>query len=476
MWGGTILNLCYTLRMNKTLKIFLIAMSLVLVVVVGLIYFTKSSDKAESNNPGIADNSVTEKVYDTIIIGAGVSGLSAYRSLSKNEDLSILILEARERIGGRIWTDTLGETIAADVGASWIHGIKGNPISKIIKDNNIAVAPTDYDDDIVYNTKGVEVAYQEDLVEDFQEFAEDNYDVDFVTLLDQYAKNISQEETAYLRFVLNTLISHELGTTLSDVSYASFDVGKEFAGGDVLFRDGYSQIIEILAEGADVRLGDPVNTVAYNGTLAKVSTANDISYSAKTILVTVPLGVLKKGYIKFIPELPEEKIQAINTLGMGVLNKTYLLFDDVFWDTEEDIIGYIQEDGKWAETVNLYPAINQPVLVMFNAGDQAEEIELLSDDETVADALVVLANIYGVEKLTPVVDSIITRWSSDQWSGGSYSYLPKGASDDIYQALAESVENVFFAGEATSKDYPATVHGAYLSGVRAAKEIAKMLR
>jgi len=111
--------------MNKTLKIFLIAMSLVLVVVVGLIYFTKSSDKAESNNPGIADNSVTEKVYDTIIIGAGVSGLSAYRSLSKNEDLSILILEARERIGGRIWTDTLGETIAADVGGkldSWHKG------------------------------------------------------------------------------------------------------------------------------------------------------------------------------------------------------------------------------------------------------------------------------------------------------------------------------------------------------------------
>jgi len=461
--------------MTKILKVFLIITALV-VVIIGLFYFSKSFDKIENNNLQINDDSVSEKVYDTIIVGAGISGLSAYQKLSQNKNLSILIIEARDRIGGRIWTDTLGETIAADLGASWIHGVKGNPISKIVKDNNISVAPTNYDNDIVYNSNGVEIEYQKDLVEDFQKFAKDNYYVDFMTLLDEYAKNISKEEKAYLRFILNTLLTHELGANLSDISYASFDVGKEFAGGDVVFRDGYSQIIEILAKGADIRLGDPVTTISYDGILATVSTASGLSYKAQTVLVTVPLGVLQKGYIEFIPPLPEKKMQAINTLGMGVLNKTYLLFEDVFWDAEVEIIGYLQKNERWAEVVNLYPVIGQPVLVMFNGGVQAEEVELLSDTETVAEAVVVLENIYGTKKVTPVVDSLITRWSADEWSGGSYSYLPKGANEDVYQTLAESVENIFFAGEATNKDYPATVHGAYLSGVRTAKEISKSLR
>ena len=267
-------------------------------------------------------------------------------------------------------------------------------------------------------------------------------------------------------------MEHEYGADLADLSLESVDGGSEYGGSDVLFPGGYGQIVEALSDGLEVRLRQAVTGIDHTGTHVVATTASGARFEADRVVVTLPLGVLKNGLVSFSPPLPPAKHQAIADLKMGVLNKTCLLFEDVFWEPGIEAIGYLGPDtGQWAETLSLHPYTGQPVLMMFNAGAYGTEMESLADREIVADATRALADMYGA--VPQPTDALVTRWGSDPWTLGSYSYVPVGSSFERYAALAEPIgDRVFFAGEATDPDHPATVHGAFLSGVRAAREIA----
>ena len=245
-------------------------------------------------------------------------------------------------------------------------------------------------------------------------------------------------------------------------------------GGDALFPGGYRQIVDVLAAGLDIRTGAAVARVDYGGPGVVLTTAAGESMEAASVVVTVPLGVLKKGAVTFTPALPPETQVAIDSLGMGVLNKTCLLFDELFWPPDVELIGHVgTRPGQWAETVSLYPYTGQPVLMMFNAGAYGARMEAMADAEVVGAALAALRDMYG--SVPPPKDVLVTRWRSDPWSYGSYSYVPAGSSFGHHAELSRPVENrVLFAGEATHPDYPATVHGAFLSGVRAARRITPL--
>ena len=275
-----------------------------------------------------------------------------------------------------------------------------------------------------------------------------------------------------MAYVLNTVVEHEFGADIADVSFDSVSGGDTFAGNDALFAAGYGQIIDRLAQGLDIRLEHPVTTIDYSGQRVVLGTGPGMTFDAAVAIVTVPLGVLKSGSPVFQPALPSRKRRAIDQLGMGVLNKTCLLFDNVFWQEDVELIGYVgAETGQWSETLNLYPYTGQPILMMFNAGSYGARIEAMPDAEVVSQALASLADMYG--SVPRPKDARITRWRSDPWSYGSYSYVPVGSSFRRHVDLARPVDGkVFFAGEATHRDYPATVHGAFLSGVRAAREVA----
>jgi monoamine oxidase len=190
--------------------------------------------------------------------------------------------------------------------------------------------------------------------------------------------------------------------------------------------------------------------------------------------VTLPLGVLQAKHVRFSPELPHSKQKVIAKLGMGVLNKCYLRFSHAFWPTDVDWLEYIPaKQGEWTEWINFQPIANIPILLGFNAADQGRAIEAWSDEKIVASAMQTLRKIYGVSIPNPI-DYQITRWASDPFSLGSYSYNAFGSVPQMRQDLAAPLErSVFFAGEASNKDYFGTAHGAYLSGLRAAQEISK---
>ena len=412
-----------------------------------------------------------------VIVGAGVAGLAAANELRANGFEDVVILEARDRIGGRIWTDSIGGDIPIDLGASWIHGVDGNPISAIATENRIATHPTDYDNEVVhFPVVGRPRLPAEEALRRFWELAEKQPDGTLQSAYEQYLTTYApgDSERLYLEYLLNTIVEHEYGADIGDLSLLSIEGGSAYSGYDVVFPSGYKQIIDTLADGAAIRLRHAVTEIDHSGIGIILKTAGGATFEATGVIVTVPLGVLKKGSISFLPSLPLRKRRAVARLEMGVLNKTCLLFDEVFWDKDIEFIGRVgAEKGHWAETLNLYPHTGRPILMMFNAGTYGVQLEQYSDRQIVENAVAVLTNMYG--NVPSPRDARITRWNSDQWTLGSYSYVPAGSSFEDYAVLGEPVDDrVFFAGEATHQDHPATVHGAFLSGVRAARQIAAL--
>ena len=409
------------------------------------------------------------------IVGAGIAGLAAAAELRAAGFDDVVVLEASDRIGGRIWTSRIGGGIPVDLGASWVHGIADNPIAGIANGNGIRMLPTDYGNEIVHFPDSAEKRRSGDRI--LKAFWKSAQRWPRESLRKVYRRHVETSQLAaadrrYLAFELNTTIEHEYGADIGDLSFESIDGGKDWPGRDALFPGGFGQIVDVLAAGLDIRTGRAVAKIDYRGPSVALTTADGETLEAACVVVTVPLGVLKQGAIVFMPELPVATRRAIDNLRMGVLNKTCLLFDDVFWPPDVELIRYLGvRPGQWAEAVSLYRYTRQPVVMMFNAGAYGALIETMPDEEVVSDALAALADMYG--SVPQPKDALVSRWRSDPLFHGSYSYVPVGSTFSEYAKLARPIgDRVLLAGEATHDEYPATVHGAYLSGIRAARHIA----
>ncbi|MFM8427371.1 MAG: flavin monoamine oxidase family protein [Chloroflexota bacterium] len=416
-----------------------------------------------------------------LVLGAGIAGLAAAQALTE-QGRSVIILEARNRVGGRMWTDSsLG--VPLDLGASWIHGVNGNPITKLAKQFGVKTVPTDDENSIMFNADGseysdVEWEETESLFEEIyeevalmQEETENDTSLQdaFDAVLSEY--DLSDEQRRRLNYYAYLGTSLEYGADMNDLSLWEWDQDEEFGGEEVIFPGGYNQITNGLAKGLDIRLETVVKTIRYgdDGVVVE-TTAGD--FVADQAVVTFPLGVLKQASVKFEPPLPESKQLAIQKLAMGVLNKVYLRFPEVFWDENVETISYLGDVlGEWSDWLSFVPFTGEPVLMAFHGGDKGFALENLSDDVIVAGAMKTLQVMFG-ESVPEPIGVLITRWGKDPFALGAYSHIPPFASGEDYDALFEPVDDkLYFAGEATSREYPSTVHGAYLSGLAAAREM-----
>jgi monoamine oxidase len=429
---------------------------------------------------------------DVIIIGAGISGIAAARAL-KAKGYNVLILEARNRVGGRIWTDnSLGTPL--DLGASWIHGINNNPIKQLADQFALKTLPTNYEARQIFDVNGTplsdntdttlsdryETIYERVIAIQEQMLDDDLNDISWQNALTQELskENFSSTELQELYFSLNTELEHEYGADLNELSLFNFDEGSAFKGVDHLFSGGYGQLIDkLIIDGKltlNIRLNQVVKSIDYTQSKGVKVTTDKNVFSALAVLVTLPLGVLKANTVKFIPALPQTKQNSIKKLGFGTLNKTYFQFPNCFWteDDDNELFNFISSTkGHWSEWLNIHHYNQQSVLLGFNAGKYGKDIESLSDQALISDGMQTLQKIYGKTIPSPK-GYLITRWNADPYAKGSYSFIGVGASIKDYDELAKPVNNrVFFAGEATSSDYAATVHGAFLSGEREAKKI-----
>ncbi|MFN8032410.1 MAG: FAD-dependent oxidoreductase [Mycobacterium sp.] len=421
---------------------------------------------------------------DVIVIGAGISGLAAARHLADHGQ-SVVILEARNRIGGRIWTSTTWAGAPMDLGASWIHGIDGNPIYQLAQQAGVKTVVTDGDSITYHLPGGQETTDQQsrrlerwgakaaDAVTRYQ----DEQDID--TSIRAAVRNsvdtgaLSSLDSAFLSYNLNEY-EQEYSGSIDELSALYFDSDAPIEGDDVLFPGGYGQLTDRLATGLRTLLEHTVTRVDWTRDGVTVTTDKGV-FAAGRVIVTLPLGVLQSGSVTFSPGLPAHKADAIRALGYGVLNKCYLRFPRAFW-VDTDWIGYVPPTdryGQWAQWINVARPTGLPILLGFNAADFGRAIEKWSDTTIVDSAMATLQTVYGPTIPNPV-DFQITRWVSDAYARGSYSYNKVGSTPAMRDDLATTVDGrVYFAGEATHRQSFATVHGAYESGLRAARDIVE---
>ncbi|KAI0396694.1 Sec1-like protein [Xylariaceae sp. FL0594] len=273
------------------------------------------------------------------------------------------------------------------------------------------------------------------------------------------------------------------------------DAGNEWEGKHTMVVGGYQNVplgLAIAPSRLDIRKDTAVKKISYDPEGiegARVECEDETVVHADYVVSTIPLGVLKHGSVEFQPPLPPTKAEAIERLGFGILNKIILVYDHAFWDTATDIFGclrsplarhslkqsdYASQRGRCFQWFNVSNTSGIPVLLALMAGDAGFDTEHSKNDELVAEATEVLRSVFG-GKVPQPVHSIVTRWGSDRFARGSYSSASPIMHADDYQNMAEPVGNLFFAGEHTTSTHPATVHGAYLSGLRAASEVLEAM-
>lgn len=412
-----------------------------------------------------------------LVVGAGIAGLAAAAGLQAR-GFTVTVLEGRDRIGGRIFTNRALGGNAVDLGASWIEGTQGNPITGLADQFGLARSVTDFDNVEVYNADGTaadEDAIDAELeaIEEAVEQVGEDADLSIQAAIDQaVGQGLIAPPSLGAGWGLVSEIEVASGEEMHNLSLWFADDDEGFDGDDVLFPNGYDGVVAGLAAGLDVRLGAIVTRVRYGPTGVLVDTTAG-TFSGSRAVITLPLGVLKAGVVEFDPPLPAWKQSAIAGLGMGTLNKTEMLFLSEFWDLGADFIGKISTTiGRFPEFLNARVFSPASILMGFTGGDTARALEGMSDASIQAQAMEALQQIYGAGIPTPV-GMVQTRWNSDPFSFGSYSHVPVGSTSEHYDTLALPVDDrLYFAGEATNREYRATVHGAYLSGAREAARIA----
>ncbi|CAN6479894.1 unnamed protein product [Victoria cruziana] len=437
---------------------------------------------------------------NVLIVGAGLAGLAAAKQL-RFLGFKVAVIEGRNRAGGRVFTKKLagdGVIAAADLGGSVLTGINGNPLGVMARQLGLPLHKV-RDQCPLYRPDGKAVNADVDakveelfnglldkvckLRQAMGEIA--SIDVSLGVALETFRRVYrvaeDKEEMMLLNWHLANLEYANAGL-LSNLSLAFWDQDDPYEmGGDHCFIPGGNErLVRVLVENLPVFYGRAVQEIRYGSDGVLVVAGGQV-FRGDMVLCTVPLGVLKSGSIKFEPELPQMKKDAISRLGFGLLNKVAMLFPRVFWSGGIDTFGHLTEDPKQRGEFFLfysYASVSGgPLLIALVAGESAIKFEDMPPSDAVRRVLEVLRGIFtpkGIEVPDPI-QAVCTRWGKDKFTYGSYSHVAVGSSGDDYDILAESVGcgRVFFAGEATNRRYPATMHGALLSGLREAANISR---
>ncbi|XP_009370583.2 probable polyamine oxidase 4 [Pyrus x bretschneideri] len=424
-----------------------------------------------------------------IVIGGGISGIAAARILH-DASFKVILLESRDRLGGRIHTDySFGCPV--DMGASWLHGVcNENPLAPLIRRLGLTLYRTSGDDSVLYDhdlesfalfdTDGCQVS-QKIVVEVGDTFTKILKETEKVRNEHTDDMSVSQaisvvmdrhpelRQNGLAHEVLQWYICRMEAWFAADadvISLKNWDQEHVLSGGHGLMVQGYDPIIKALAKDIDVRLNHRVIKILNVSNKVMVTIEDGRNFIADAAIITVPHGILKAKLIEFVPQLPEWKVAAISDLGVGNENKVALRFEKVFWPNVE-LLGIVAPNSfACGYFLNLHKATGHPVLVYMAAGRFAYDLEKLTNDAAVNFVMLQLKKM--LPDATEPVQYLVSRWGTDLNSLGCYSLDLVGKPGDIYERLRAPLGNLFFGGEAVSMDHQGSVHGAYSAGVMAA--------
>ncbi|OBA62440.1 monoamine oxidase [Mycobacterium sp. 1100029.7] len=412
-----------------------------------------------------------------LVVGAGMAGLAAAQSLV-DAGWPVRLLEARDRIGGRVCTNR-DWGVPIEMGASWIHGTTNDPLMELARKAQAQVIPTDYYGwaKLAVDPSLPPVDYDPDRWRAFVERACDRVDGgSLAAAVDAASRRaqLSAADRTQLAFYVATEIEDEFAAGAEQLSATTFDAGDYADGDQAVITNGYDALPRLLADGLQITFNTPVTAISRREDSVTVRAGNR-SFDGPAAIVTVPLGVLKAGSIAFDPPLPEGHLRAVNALGFGVLSKTFLRFDRRTWKTDNAFYYFMGTDpGAWAQWFTLSGAAG-PIVVVFNAGERGRTVESSAPAEVTARALPIARQLFGAD-IAPVAVRT-SSWAGDPYARGSYSFHAPGSGLDDRRRLQEPVsDRLYLAGEAVGVNNPSTVIGAVLSGRNAASQLIQRLK
>jgi monoamine oxidase len=415
-----------------------------------------------------------------LVIGAGLAGLAAARRLA-NAGLHVTIVEARNRIGGRVHTVRDRRfSIPVELGAEFVHG-KPKEIWDIIQQENILAGSIEGDN---WCSENHELKRCNDFWPRWQKVAHqlkraksypDRSFSEFIATID------ADSETKKCAFEFVEGFNAARSDLVSVQYLANAQEAADRISGDTPFRvfAGLDSIAESLSRfdstDVDIHLNTPIHEIEWRAGYVRAG-----GFEAEMAVVTLPLGVLQSGSVEFRPPVKKNEAAA-GSLIMGQVVKIILCFHSAFWEERAITkVSFIHARGERFPTWWTTRPIAARVLVGWAGGPPAEELALKGEDFILAAAIESLANTFkiGMRAIERRIRAYyVADWQADPFSMGAYSYIPTGSITSPV-VLAEPVANtLFFAGEATDTDgNTGTMHGAIATGYRAADEVLNSLR
>ncbi|XP_074658261.1 uncharacterized protein LOC141911182 [Tubulanus polymorphus] len=446
----------------------------------------------------VAQGAIAQRRAKVLILGAGAAGISAAKYLHDHGVKDFIIIDAENRIGGRVKATEFGDKIV-ELGANWVHGTDGNPLWDLAKKYKMAGVIANYDAYVTRDVNGNDVTSALDAA--YRKYDRADRVVDRIREFRLKNKMADVPLRAALRFG-GWPKRRSPVENLAEIFDVDFDTAVPAEETSVLYQEtlqenykhedffitdqrGYSYILERLADefltgGASRRLylNEIVTRVKYNGRGVKVKTKSGKLFRGDYAICTFSIGVMQSDAVKFIPRFPENKQLALNSFSMGTYTKIFMKFDasvQRFWDDEEYILYAHPNRGYYPIWQNLEAkglhSAGTNILLVTVIGDEADRVSRLPVATVKAELTAVLRSMYG-EQVPEPVEILVPDWHSNPFYYGSYSNWPPWMSADMHALMGAPLnDKLYFAGEGYSAEFYGYLHGAMQSGNQTAQQI-----
>jgi monoamine oxidase len=406
---------------------------------------------------------------DVVIVGAGAAGLAAAKTLGEL-GVPFVLLEASHRIGGRAYTENVGTGQPFDLGCHWMHSASRNPF--------VAIADSlgfDYDKlgfagrlcrDGAWASAAEEAEHDAFMAKNAEALARAAK-----TGPDLAAAEVTEREgrwTPLYDYFFSLWTSFDVDRVSIVDLEAYLDTDENWP-----LKQGYGALVARHAVGVPVTLNTQVTAIDWSGKALRLTTPKG-EVRAQKVIVTVSTGILAGGHIRFDPALPDWKQEAIAGLPLGNHNRICLIYDRDVFGAEAPRSAALLNQGAEPMSVTIRP-FGYDYVVGLTGGRFADWLERAGEAAAVDLAKENLKKSFGSDIVKHVAGHNVTAWRGDPWILGAYSAALPGQAAQRPR-LAEALdERLFFAGEATSSEFYSTAHGAHLTGIKTAREVARSL-